>query len=194
MEKTWQKIVCILIMAIAALFLFRSALLPFLGGLVLAYLLSPLTGFFAKKFPRGLSILIVYCFLAAILFFLGLLLLPRVYREIARLGEYLPSYIEWIMTQLHSLETVSQRLNLPWDLSGMLNEALVSFQTAISTGIKEALLFIPDAIGKLVPALLIPVTAFYFLRDGSLLSRRLKSLLKPKTRDAWNRLWRERCV
>ena len=77
---------------LAAAFLLRGVLLPFLGGAALAYLLAPAIArlqsvrISGRRLPRWAAILVLYVFGAALLFTAVSLALPHLVREAARLS------------------------------------------------------------------------------------------------------------
>lgn len=88
--------------------LFNAVLLPFVLGMVIAYLLNPLVNWFAKvklgRRPAALIILTVFFAL-----FAGLLALvaPVIYRELSELMKEIPNYIERLKSLL---EPVTERV------------------------------------------------------------------------------------
>jgi predicted PurR-regulated permease PerM len=106
------------------LFLGRKVLLPFIFAFLIAYILAPVVRWMSERkngthrMPRGLAIIICYIiFLAAVTGFM-FLLVPRLSRDIARLGkeapglykrvneEYVPSTARWLEHRFPSLAEV----------------------------------------------------------------------------------------
>jgi predicted PurR-regulated permease PerM len=102
----------------------HSVLLPFVFAGLIAYILSPIVRWMAerpngtRRMPRGLAVIICYIvFIAAIVGFMGLLV-PRLSRDIARLGkeapglykrineEYTPELARWLEERFPSLRPV----------------------------------------------------------------------------------------
>jgi predicted PurR-regulated permease PerM len=77
------------------LFVFKSILLPFVLGLVIAYLLNPMVNSFARfKLDRGpAALLILFCFFAIVASLIAVLV-PVLYRELVALSEDMPIYID----------------------------------------------------------------------------------------------------
>lgn len=83
----------------------RRALMPFIFAALIAYILAPVIRWMAerkdgtRRMPRGLAILICYLiFIAAIVGFF-FLLLPRLYKDVARIGKEMPALYKKIQTQ-----------------------------------------------------------------------------------------------
>jgi AI-2E family transporter len=90
----------VLVTAIAAVALLREVLLPFVAGMVLAYLLNPLaTRIERLGVRRSLATLAIILLAATIFVVLLILALPMVVRELAHFIESLPLYTR----RLHSL-------------------------------------------------------------------------------------------
>jgi len=102
----------------------RKVLLPFIFAFLIAYILSPVVRAMSERkdgshrMPRGLAIIMCYIvFLAAVTGFM-FLLVPRLSRDIARLGreapvlykrlneEYVPSTARWLEQRFPSLAAV----------------------------------------------------------------------------------------
>jgi predicted PurR-regulated permease PerM len=96
------------------IWLFKSILLPFVAGIIIAYLLNPLLvklGTF--NLSRGLATLLVLSSFFTVVIALALLLLPPLYREIVQLTNQAPDYIDILWSRLQPYmkaveETVGQ--------------------------------------------------------------------------------------
>ena len=114
----WAFVVFIIIVAILG----RQVLLPFVFAGLIAYILAPIVDFMSKRpngtrrMPRGFAIIICYIvFIAAVVGFM-FLLIPRLSRDVARLGkeapglykrineEYTPQAAHWLEHRFPSLQ------------------------------------------------------------------------------------------
>jgi predicted PurR-regulated permease PerM len=105
-------------------FLGRKVLLPFVFGFLIAYILAPVVRWMSerkdgtRRLPRGLAIIICYIiFISGVVGFMYLLV-PRLSRDVARLGkeapglykkvndEYVPSTAKWLQRKFPSLAEV----------------------------------------------------------------------------------------
>ena len=120
-----------LVAFVAVLILLRGILLPFIGGMVLAYLLNPLV----NKIDRlGLSRLaatlaIVVPLIIAIVVLL-VVTVPIIVRELAHFVESLPLYIR----RLHALANSSSQ---PW-VSNIIGEGLGEVERSIGALMAQA--------------------------------------------------------
>jgi len=189
MSKFFKNTLLSVAIFLVVLFFMHKAFLPFFGGLIFAYLLYPVTEIFAKKLPRAWSILVVYLLLAGVLMLLSYLALPRFFHELRRLGEFLPAYMERLTLGLAHFDGFYQQLQLPDTLKTAVLKAIGGAEEKIAALIGNTLQLLPGMVENIVAFALIPVTAFYFLRDKELISRRLQALLNPKVREALEELW-----
>lgn len=108
---------------VVVIFVGRQALMPFIFAALIAYILAPVIRWMAerkdgtRRMPRGLAIIICYLvFIAAVVGFF-FLLLPRLYKDVARIGaeapalykkvneEYTPQLARWLEHRFPSLAT-----------------------------------------------------------------------------------------
>jgi predicted PurR-regulated permease PerM len=86
-------------------FIGRKALMPFIFAALIAYILAPVIRRMAerkdgtRRMPRGLAIIICYLvFIAAVVGFF-FLLVPRLYKDVARVGKEMPALYKKIQTE-----------------------------------------------------------------------------------------------
>ena len=168
----WIVITCILFLAIYTL---SSVLMPFVAGMILAYLLDPLVDRVEKiGIRRSLS-----TFFVLTIFFVcsagsSLLLLPVILNQLSNLTSFLPTLIsnlEPFMRQVRSLvdnaikADNSNQLSLP--VADILNWAGGFLTEIISSSL---------AFANLLSLIIItPIVAFYLLRDWDLIINKVKS-------------------
>lgn len=144
------------------LYLGRSALGPFIVGLVLAYLLDiPVERLSRRGVPRWVSVLIVYA-VTAFLVYQGLRLMLRpLADEVSTFIAELPRFTAQIADQYAHL-----------DLPPALRNAVDSFLAELGQGggfdpstlLPVASIF-AGVLGTLVAYIIVPVWAFYLIRD-----------------------------
>ena len=168
----WIVITCILFLAIYTL---SPVLMPFVAGMILAYLLDPLVDRVEKiGIRRSLS-----TFFVLTIFFVcsagsSLLLLPVILNQLSNLTSFLPTLIsnlEPFMRQVRSLvdnaikADNSNQLSLP--VADILNWAGGFLTEIISSSL---------AFANLLSLIIItPIVAFYLLRDWDLIINKVKS-------------------
>jgi predicted PurR-regulated permease PerM len=166
---------------LAALFLLRGVLLPFVAGMAIAYLLDPvcdrLEGWGLSRTLATTVLTVAFLILAVAAF---LLLVPVLAGQVVSLLERVPEYVETLRGQFaRLLAVVESRVDpavleqVEGALAGSA-ERLVSWVTrllgqVISGGV---------ALANLVSLLVItPVVAFYLLRDWDRIVARVDSCL-----------------
>jgi len=159
--------VATLVVVALAFWLLREIMLPFVAGLVLAYLLDPLANRLERAgLSRALAALVIVGVFIITAVFLAVLLVPVLASQLAGLAEHLPGYA----TRVHAVITDPSR---PWlakivgagltqgDLGDMVKQAtggLAAFLKSLWTG-GQALVSIFSLV------LVTPVVAFYLIWD-----------------------------
>jgi predicted PurR-regulated permease PerM len=170
-------IVLLLLLVCWTLYVAKSALLPFLIGLVIAYLVLPLVHFLDRRMPsrlrdknlaRPLSILIVY--LIVILFIAGnfAFLIPPVVRQGQVLWKQMPQLAargralvtEWLGKYQEAIP-----LNIQQQIQGNLEKLASTIGQAFQEGITRTVSVISSTISFFLGILVIPFWLFYILND-----------------------------
>ncbi len=153
----------------AAAYAVRETLAVFVIALLFAYLLAPLVGFVERVTPRqvspGIALAIVYLALVGAIVALALTLGARLADEANALAMRLPSLVsnpEWM-----------QKVPLPHWLEPARASMIQKIEEQLSSGGQQILPYIKGLGGQLVSGakyalylVLIPILAFFFLKDG----------------------------
>lgn len=187
-STSFWKYIILFILVFYFLYLLSPILTPFILGVLIAYLADPLVSFLQRlKIPRTLSVVLV--FMVFILLILGLtfMLLPLVLKQIDVFIDRVPAAIDWI-----------QDIAAPWvrDRFGLHETAnfdLSQFKGNIAKVLPKA----GNVMGRLTSTLtnstvaivifitnlvLVPVVAFYLLRDWRLVVDKTFALFPPSIR------------
>ncbi|HET8700457.1 MAG TPA: AI-2E family transporter [Nitrococcus sp.] len=171
-----------LILGGVLIYLLRPILMPFLVGALLAYLADPLADRLERlRLSRTLAVVVVFTGLTLIGVGALLLLLPMLGRQIDSLRSLLPQMVDWAYQvglpwlRVHTgldiaaldLETLRGAIAQNWQSTGNIAASVVA--QATSSGLALA--------GLLANLALIPVVAFYLLRDWDVLVERIRDLL-----------------
>lgn len=165
----------------------REALGPFIVGLLIVYLLAPPIERLARLgAPRPLAILIVYA--ATVLLVvegLNLMLRPLV-DQIRLFAADLPGLVEQLRAQLEQLGAVYRGLELPPAIRDVVDEWLASiaagdigFDPAVILPVLRAT---TGFLGTVFAFLIVPVWAFYLLKDRPSLVRSFEASIPPEWR------------
>jgi len=192
----WSLVVLALYIIGSMLWSTRPVLIPFVIGLVLAYLMAPAVDFFDRWMPRWLAILAVYA-----LGFLGIaatfaLIIPPLVEQVARLIRQLPSFSE-VQTFVDSVikqyrDQVPPSLQQP--IEDSLANLLRSLQNNIDTYLQRGGAFLLNQLIQLLNTVTfilgfisLPIWLFYVLYDKHQGRVFFNQLVHPRARaDFWN--------
>jgi len=170
-------IVLLLLLVCWVLYVAKTALLPFIIGLVIAYLVFPLVHFLDGRMPsrlrdknlsRPLSILVVY--LIVILFIAGnfAFLIPPVVRQGQVLWQQMPQLAakgralgtEWLGRYQEAIP-----LDIQQRIQSSLEELAGAIGEALQEGITRTVSVISSTVSFFLGILVIPFWLFYILND-----------------------------
>ncbi|MGO4223149.1 AI-2E family transporter [Lysobacter sp. TAF61] len=179
------------------LWLLAPILSPFAFALILAWLGDPLVDRLERAGrSRNTAVAMVFTMMALIVLAALLILLPLMERQITTLVTSLPRYREWLMTT--ALPWVERRTG--FEITDSLDfthfAQLVRENWDQAGGIATTMLGYLSRSGSAVLAMvaniaLLPVIAFFFLRDWDLLVERVASLIPRNHLPTAGRLARE---
>ena len=173
--------------------LLQPILTPFLVGIALAYLGDPLVDRLeAWRVNRIVGVLLVFAVFLALITSALLVLVPMLLREISALIGNIPAFVEWLQKTtspmlMHyfgidpfdiSVDTLKQRLAQNWQQAGGVVSNLITRVTA--SGFAMA--------AWIANLALIPVVAFYLLRDWDKLIGAIHELIPRDIEPATRRL------
>jgi len=168
------------------LLLGADALPPFVVGLLLVYLLDPGVSWLARRgLPRWSGILILYGVVLAIIVAAVALLLQPLAHQLEAFIKALPGYSQRLQDLAQQLTQIYEQLNLPPALRDLIDRAVANL---VANGGKldlSGLLPIAGSlaaqVARLVAYLVVPVWAFFLLKDRD----RLLESLGRSVPDAW---------
>lgn len=156
-------LIAVAVLLAFVLYLGRSALAPFILGLVLAYLLDlPVERMARLGLPRWLSVLLVYAVVAVVVVQALLLTLRPLINELSTFVEEFPSFIARVVD-------LYAHLDLPPALRHAIDTWLADLEAGVG-GINPGDLLpvvtgIAGLIGSIVGYVIIPVWVFYLIKD-----------------------------
>jgi len=171
MSSTQQKIIlAVLLVSSILIYLLQPILMPFLAGMLFAYIGDPIADLLeAKGFSRRVSVIIVFsCLTVAMVGFL-LFLIPLLGKQLEHIREFLPVFIDWF--RLQAVPFLASYTNMDVEVLQLDN-----LQKALSGHLKQ----VGSVAGVLIRELgqsgmalvnlivnlgLIPVVTFYLLLD-----------------------------
>jgi predicted PurR-regulated permease PerM len=144
----------------------RETLLVFAGAIFFAYMLSPIVGLIERFLPkrRALALAIVYILLVGSLVGIGFALLPTLATEATSLATRLPSLVT--SGKVATLPLPAWLEPMRDQVMTALKKEAANLQNSVVPFIQEASSQILSGVGALVPLVLVPILAFFFLKDA----------------------------
>jgi predicted PurR-regulated permease PerM len=172
------------------------ALIPFIIGLVLAYLLSPVVNRLNAFMPRWLAILLVYIGGIALIVVAIRFIVPPVVNQIEQAITNVPDmdkirayWQEFLQQyQLRVPEAIRDPINENvTTIVNTLRENIGNYVRLVGSFLADQVLRIINTITFLIGFLIIPIWLFYVLNDQDEGKRFLNAMLHPRLRpDFWN--------
>ena len=173
----------------------RGALIPFIVGGVLAYMLSPLVERLATVMPfhrtrrelaRILAIVIVYITGFGVLFGTGALIVPAVISEALDFVDNIPSYVEQARSQSQEW-TDRYRDRVPADVQQRVEVAVQDAGASLGAYGEQVMTrtfgILRGTFGLIFGYIVIPFWLFYILKDRHRLGPAIKEWFPPGLRD-----------
>lgn len=177
--------------ALWLLYVLRSAMFPFILGVVVAYLLLPIViwterilpprgGWFKSK--RILSIALVFIVIFGVIGFLSYFVITDIINVFSYLLEHAPQFIAKALATLREWATIF-REHFPTEMQQEVDRAVLSAGTAIANAVRDMVTrgvsFIPGTVGLVFGFLLSPFFVFFVLRDYEGLRDAFRSTASP---------------
>jgi len=191
LQKQIISWVALLAVFVLFMYVFRGILLPFIAGMILAYLLDPVADLLEKlKFSRTWAAMTILVAAVALFISLFLFIVPPLAQQLIGLVEKLPGYILQLQTYANTYaptfyEQIGERLGAEraaefenW-LNQLLNQS-IGVLVEVSTNVAKSGLTMLNALGLLIVT---PVVAFYLLLDWDQMVKRVDDLLPRAHRD-----------
>ncbi|MDF1563502.1 MAG: AI-2E family transporter [Deltaproteobacteria bacterium] len=168
--------------------LVRSVAVPLLVAFIIAYLLDPVVDRFeARKVPRTSAIVILLASFLTVLALLTLLIIPQVVAEFGQV----PGKVSLLLTRADPYLQEQLGLELPASLRELVTNTVGQLQSTELKGLAAPVgrvlqgLFggTVSLLASLAGLLMIPVFAFYLLRDFDLIVARIRELLPAAYRE-----------
>jgi len=173
------------------LYALRSAILPFVVGLVLAYLLLPVISWVERRLPRQgrwrqakrvFLIVVIFILLFGLVGFFSYYIVTAVIDTFSILIENATVFISNSLLGLREW-TEGFRQYLPPEMQQQVDEAMMNAGTALGNAIQNAFMkgvsFVPSTFGMLLGFFSLPIFLFYILKDSEKLNRGFYSAFSP---------------
>jgi len=176
---------------IALMYILRGALTPVFVALILAYLLDPVIDKLEeRRIPRSVAIFILAAVATVVLVVAGGFLVFQAQREISKVIDNMPGYLERAQSELAPLAREHLGVEIPETFTGVMDEAKAQLRDidpaslrpvteAIGNATSSTLNFLSSLIGLII----IPVFLYYFLRDWDTLKYQALDYVPPRWRE-----------
>lgn len=180
------------ILLLVVLYMGRGALGPFILGALLVYILDPVVGWLTRRgLRRGLAILVVYTLVIVVLVEGVTLLFGPLIRQVIDFVDDLPALLESIEAQLSELVLMFDQLQLP----RILHDFIAAFIASLAAGgggfdigsLAPLYNGVATALRNLLALAIVPIWAFYLLKDRDRLLIAMREGIPADWRDdAWS--------
>lgn len=192
-RRNWRLIAFVLgiIIAFWLVYILRSVLLPFICGLVLAYLLHPIVSWLERKLPgksrwlsarRGSFIAALFIIILVVVGILAFYIVTGVVSSFSILVKNAPQYFsEGFQTLRGWLEGFQRWLPLEiQQAGGGFQDAGTILGNAMRSAFGKGLSYISGTFGLILGFVALPVFLFYILKDWQKLSSGFYSAFSPQ--------------
>ncbi len=190
----WQWLILIGITGFV-IWLLKPVLAPFVLAALFAYLGDPLVDRLERRMPRAVAVSLVFLVMIFVVVAILLVLVPFIERQISNFLAQLPTWIDWFQTR--AAPWLEARFGISTDvldtqkLIGVLQEnwrEAGGFATTVIAQVSKSGLTI---VGWALNIVMIPVVAFYLLRDWDIMIADIHSLVPRSIEPVVVRLARE---
>jgi len=151
-------------------------LLPFLAGLLIAYLLHPIVSLLEKRnVPRTVAVLLIYMSFILVLAVMLINLIPAFTRQLVELSDDLPRLFNWYHDWMSEWEY--HKYFLPDTIQSGVDRVIIQSKERVAQSISNLAENARETISKLLGYAVIPFIAFYLLKDMQLLQRAALQLI-----------------
>jgi predicted PurR-regulated permease PerM len=193
-RKNWRLIALIVgvIIAFCLVYILRSVLLPFICGLVLAYLLYPVVSWLERKLPakgrwlsarRASLIAGLFIVILVVVGILAFYTVTGVANSFSILIKNAPQYFsEGLQTLRGWLDSFQQWLppELQQEGGGSLHEIGTTLGDAVRGAFGKGISYVSSTFGFIIGFVALPVFLFYLLKDWEKLSSGFYSAFSPQ--------------
>lgn len=157
---TWTVVVTLILLWVV--YQIRETIFLFIAALLFAYLLWPLVDYLDRRLPgrsRAPALILVYSLLVLALIILGIEVVSRVVRDANVLAARIPAFLD-------SLKKAGSHTEHGRDLAAWAGSLAASYLKSIAGALPKAGLKILFLARDLIFFVLVPVLAFFFLKEG----------------------------
>lgn len=159
-----------------------EVLKPFIIAAAISYLMNPLVRFFEKRgIPRIYGVAIVYLIFIVLILLVSFILVPRLIKEISGLVLNIPQYSSQIQGLVKGFQDSYMNSRLPESFKEVIDENIIRLQSIILSFLQTIAEGIIEVFSQLFNIIIVPVIAFYMLKDNEYFKNQFLLLL-PKAK------------
>jgi len=185
-------VISLLLMLVGVYLLYRFSVIltPLVLAVLLAYVLSPLVNFFQRRLRirRGLSILLAYLVMIAVLTALPMVLIPPLATQSTQFNLDIQRFLRAAESLLAGQYNIAGQVI---NVDAIFQQAIGSLQGILEPVFGQTLGFVIDVLTSLVWIIFILVISIYLIKDWLLLRAWLEDLTPPAYRGDFQRLREE---
>lgn len=194
LDLRWQWLILLIVLG-TIMYLLSPVLMPFVVAALFAYLADPLVDRLERWMGRGFAVSLVFLVVAVVVTAILLVLVPFIEHQINNFLTQLPVWVDWFQSRaapwLQTYSGVSPDL---FDTRKIIDTLQANWRAAGGFA-ASALAHVSKSgltvIGWALNLVLIPVVAFYLLRDWDVLVERIHAMIPRSIEPIVSRLARE---
>ena len=190
----WQWLILLLVLG-GIVYLLSPVLMPFVAAALFAYLADPIVDRLERWMGRGLAVSLVFLVMTIVVIGFVLVLVPFIERQISSFLTQLPVWVDWFQTRatpwLEARFGISPDILDTQKLIGALQanwKEAGGFAAAVLARVSKSGLAV---VGWALNLVMIPVVAFYLLRDWDVLVERIHAMIPRSVEPVVSQLARE---
>jgi predicted PurR-regulated permease PerM len=181
-----------------ALYKLASVVLVLILAALFAYVIAPLVQLAEcpirlagrpRSLSRGAAIALVYLLMAASVAAGAALLLPSATEQVDDMISRAPTYAQSILTWEHAWSRYYERLRIPLELRQSIDQSVLAAGQAGVESARGSVMALMGALSNLPWLVLIPVLAFFLLKDAASFRHSILTALPPRIRLRGHRLF-----
>jgi len=181
-----------------ALYRLASVVFVLILATLVAYLLAPLVEraegalqIAGQRPPRWAAITLVYALIGTAVAVPSLVLLPSASQQVGDMVALAPAYAQSIVTWEHGWTRYYDRLRMPLELRHAIDQSALAAAEAAKAAARAASLAVVGAFSNLLWVILVPVIAFFLLKDAASLRLTILTALPHRHQLRTHRLLEE---
>jgi predicted PurR-regulated permease PerM len=151
---------------LALVYFIRDTILLFAGAIFFAYMLSPLVGLVERFMPRrrNLALALVYVLLIGILVAVGFQVIPIIGEQATSFATRVPTVVSNTRSSNFPLPAWLEPIRV--QLMNTLTQEATHLEASVVPFIQRTGTRLLSGLSYILPIILVPILAFFFLKDG----------------------------